>query len=152
MPSMDTSRSNSIKFDFTLITRCDESKKLFTVILTTADYDQRSSKKILNLIMYEFKTTAYMNLPSNIQTDLNLNICDLNNKILKYLKPANIDKVSAIQSNLAELQQIMNENIEKVIERGVKLDELIVKTEHLNEQALTFQRSAKKINKCCHWL
>jgi len=50
-----------------------------------------------------------------------------------------------------QVKNIMIENIEKVLERGEKLDLLVDKTEVLQEGALTFRREARRVRQVLWW-
>ena len=49
----------------------------------------------------------------------------------KFSKPGN-DNVTALQSQVQEVKGVMAQNIEKVIQRGERLDDLVDKTDELN--------------------
>ena len=49
------------------------------------------------------------------------------------------------------MKGIMVENIEKVLERGEKLDLLVDKTELLQEGAFNFRREAKRLRQSLWW-
>ncbi|KAI9184489.1 Vesicle membrane receptor protein (v-SNARE) [Blastocladiella emersonii ATCC 22665] len=60
-------------------------------------------------------------------------------------------KTSAIQNQVNEVVGIMQQNIEKVMERGERLDTLQNKTEDLNHSAGQFRRGATKVRKQMWW-
>jgi len=43
----------------------------------------------------------------------------------------------------------MHETIEKVLERGEKIDDLVAKSDGLSAQSKMFYQQAKKQNSCC---
>lgn len=67
----------------------------------------------------------------------------------KYQNPAEADKVTKIQKDLDETTQILHKTIDSVLERGVKLDNLVEKSNDLSAQSKLFYKSAKKTNSCC---
>jgi synaptobrevin family protein YKT6 len=67
----------------------------------------------------------------------------------KYQDPAEADKVTKIQRDLDETTQILHKTIDSVLERGVKLDNLVEKSNDLSAQSKLFYKSAKKTNSCC---
>ena len=67
----------------------------------------------------------------------------------KYQNPAEADKVTKIQKDLDETTQILHKTIDSVLERGVKLDNLVDKSNDLSAQSKLFYKSAKKTNSCC---
>ena len=53
-----------------------------------------------------------------------------------------------MQAALDDVKNIMVNNIEKVLERGEKLELLVDKTEHLNQQAFVFQNQVRYMSLC----
>lgn len=69
--------------------------------------------------------------------------------LAKYQDPAAADKVTKIQKDLDETTQILHKTIDSVLERGVKLDNLVERSNDLSAQSKMFYRQAKKTNSCC---
>ena len=67
----------------------------------------------------------------------------------KYQNPAEADKVTKIQKDLDETTSILHKTIDSVLERGVKLDNLVEKSNDLSAQSKMFYKQAKKTNSCC---
>ncbi len=67
----------------------------------------------------------------------------------KYQDPASVDKITKIQKDLDETTQILHKNIDSVLERGIKLDDLITRSNDLSAQSKMFYKQAKKTNSCC---
>ena len=61
------------------------------------------------------------------------------------------NKTGAVQEQVDEVIGIMHKNIEKVVERGEKLDSLQTKTDDLQQGALQFKRGATKVRKQMWW-
>lgn len=49
----------------------------------------------------------------------------------KFSTPGNTDKVTVLQGQVKEVQGVMSQNIEAVIQRGERLDDLMDKTDEL---------------------
>jgi synaptobrevin family protein YKT6 len=62
---------------------------------------------------------------------------------------APVDKVKQVQQEINETALIITEAIQKVIERGEKLDVLVDRSANLSEQAKQFYKSSKEMNSCC---
>lgn len=73
----------------------------------------------------------------------------LDEQIKKYQEPTQVDNISKIQKDLDETREVMVQNIEKVIARGEKLDDLLDKTNDLSESSKVFAKRAKNMNSCC---
>ena len=67
----------------------------------------------------------------------------------KYQDPAAADKVTKIQKDLDETTQILHKTIDSVLERGVKLDNLVERSNDLSAKSKMFYKQAKKTNSRC---
>jgi len=67
----------------------------------------------------------------------------------KFQNPAEADKLSKIQKDLDETTEILHQTIDNVLERGVKLDALVERSDDLSRQSKMFYKQAKKTNSCC---
>lgn len=111
------------------------------IVIATEDYPSRVAFSILREMMTEFEQChgRYTNGKSEV----------IQRGISEYQKPSNADKLLKIQENLEETKQIMTQNLEIAIGRGMTLDELAAKSENISESSKMFAREAKKMNKCC---
>jgi len=64
-------------------------------------------------------------------------------------EPAKIDVIEKINKDLKELHVVMHKNIESILERGEKLEILILKAEGLSKNSKRFYVTAKKMNRYC---
>ncbi|XP_047316188.1 vesicle-associated membrane protein 727 [Impatiens glandulifera] len=61
--------------------------------------------------------------------------------------PDEISKLSKLKSQITEVKGIMMDNIEKVLDRGEKIELLVDKTENLQFQADSFQRQGRQLRR-----
>ncbi|XP_078072945.1 vesicle-associated membrane protein 8 [Mustelus asterias] len=61
------------------------------------------------------------------------------------------EKLSNLQGQVDDVRGIMSQNIEKVLERGERLDDLIIKTDDLQATADSFQKTSTKIARKMWW-
>nr|KJB57021.1 hypothetical protein B456_009G150900 [Gossypium raimondii] len=61
--------------------------------------------------------------------------------------PEEISKLAKIKSQVSEVKGVMMENIEKVLDRGEKIELLVDKTENLHQQAQDFRNTGTKIRR-----
>ncbi|XP_043917083.1 vesicle-associated membrane protein 8-like [Protopterus annectens] len=61
------------------------------------------------------------------------------------------NKVGELQSQVDDVKNIMTQNIDRVLERGERLDDLIVKTDDLQATAESFQKTSTKIARKMWW-
>jgi synaptobrevin homolog YKT6 len=73
----------------------------------------------------------------------------LNQAIIDYQDPAKADKITKIQKDLDDTTNVLHKTIESVLERGVKLDDLVDRSDSLSRQSKMFYKQARKTNSCC---
>lgn len=64
---------------------------------------------------------------------------------------SNVDGLSAVKNQIEDVKGVMVENIEKVLERGEKIELLVDKTDRLNQQAFKFESSSRKLRQAMWW-
>ncbi|KAM7304500.1 hypothetical protein ISCGN_014400 [Ixodes scapularis] len=57
------------------------------------------------------------------------------------------DQISVLNRQVEDVKGIMAQNIEKVVERGDRLDSLLEKTQDLEQAGTAFRATAKKVNR-----
>ncbi|XP_015959181.2 LOW QUALITY PROTEIN: putative vesicle-associated membrane protein 726 [Arachis duranensis] len=63
--------------------------------------------------------------------------------------PEEISKLAKVKAQVSEVKGVMMENIEKVLDRGEKIELLVDKTENLHHQAQDFRtQEPKSVEKC----
>jgi len=65
--------------------------------------------------------------------------------------PDELTKVAAVQKKVSEVKNIMVDNIEKVLERGEKIELLVDKTDNLRFQADKFHKTGKQLRSKMWW-
>ena len=66
-----------------------------------------------------------------------------------YQDPTSADKITKIQKDLDDTTEILHKTIDNVLERGVKLDQLVERSDDLSRQSKMFYKQARKTNSCC---
>lgn len=61
--------------------------------------------------------------------------------------PEEINKLAKVKAQVSEVKGVMMENIEKVLDRGEKIELLVDKTDNLRSQAQDFKKQGTKIKK-----
>jgi vesicle-associated membrane protein 7 len=64
---------------------------------------------------------------------------------------AGIDNIGAVKSQIDSVKDVMVQNIEKVLERGEKIELLVDKTDRLNQQAFRFESSSRSLGRALYW-
>merc|ERR1719352_508260 len=62
-----------------------------------------------------------------------------------------IDNIGAVKSQIEDVKGVMVQNIEKVLERGEKIELLVDKTDRLNQQAFRFESSSRALRRAMWW-
>lgn len=62
-----------------------------------------------------------------------------------------IDSIGNVQNQLEEVKDVMVQNIEKVLERGEKIELLVDKTDRLNQQAFRFESTSRNLRRTLWW-
>jgi synaptobrevin family protein YKT6 len=62
--------------------------------------------------------------------------------IVEYQDPAKADKLTKIQRDLDETTAVLHKTVDSVLERGVKLDDLVDRSDSLSRQSKMFYKQA----------
>ncbi|GAX74087.1 hypothetical protein CEUSTIGMA_g1537.t1 [Chlamydomonas eustigma] len=123
--------------------------------LTVADenYGRAIPSEFLNRMQHEF-SAKYAD-KGNIAKEGGLNSTfgkDLK-KMMEHATqfPAEYSKVVNVTKKVEEVKGVMTDNIDKMLQRGEKLELLTDKTENLMSEADRFQRTAKTIKRMFWW-
>lgn len=65
--------------------------------------------------------------------------------------PEELSKVASVQKKVDEVKNIMVENIERVLERGEKIELLVDKTDNLRFQADKFHKTGRQLRSRMWW-
>ena len=65
----------------------------------------------------------------------------------KFDNSAGQKKITRVKSQIEEVKDVMANNIDKVLERGEKLDDVLEKTDQMKEHALQFKTKGKKLRR-----
>jgi vesicle-associated membrane protein 7 len=84
------------------------------------------------------------------QTALAFSLNDSFGPILKqkmeyYSSNQPVDKIAVVQAEIDSVKDIMVENIDKLLERGEKIELLVDKTDRLNQQAFKFEKTSRNL-------
>ncbi|PHT32784.1 hypothetical protein CQW23_29121 [Capsicum baccatum] len=77
---------------------------------------------------------------------------EFGSKLKEHMKyccehPEEISKLSKVKAQVSEVKGVMMENIEKVLDRGEKIELLVDKTDNLRSQAQDFRQQGTKIRR-----
>ncbi|KAK9828831.1 hypothetical protein WJX72_002301 [[Myrmecia] bisecta] len=63
----------------------------------------------------------------------------------------NADAINRVRGGITEVKNIMVENIEKVLDRGERIELLVDKTDHLQHEAFAFKRESRRLKHKMWW-
>ena len=61
------------------------------------------------------------------------------------------DELTKVKTQLEDVRHVMVENVEKVLERGEKIELLVDKTDRLTQQAFKFENTSKQLRSALFW-
>jgi synaptobrevin homolog YKT6 len=126
------------------------SDGLGATVTTDLEYPARVAFVLIGQMLEEFVTFVGGDEKWNVITQPeSITFPKMDELLQKYQDPAEADKVTKIQRDLDETTQILHKTIDSVLERGVKLDNLVERSNDLSAQSKMFYKQAKKTNSCC---
>ena len=124
------------------------SDGLAGTVTTDTEYPARVAFVMLGQLLDEY-TQQHGDSWKQVTTPESVPFPPAEQYLQKYQNPAEADKVTKIQKDLDETTSILHKTIDSVLERGVKLDNLVEKSNDLSAQSKMFYKQAKKTNSCC---
>jgi len=118
--------------------------------LCEKDFKQRTSFNFISDIKERFVATY----GDRAQTAIAFAMNDDFGRVLKQRMEhynSETDELSKVQSQIDGVKEVMAQNIEKIINRGDKIEMLVQKSEGLNDSALEFQKTSKKLKNHMWW-
>lgn len=124
------------------------SDGLGAIAICDSEYPQRVAFAGLNTLLQEFhelygETWPLMSKDSELVFPL------LDQAIIEWQHPAKADKLTKIHEDLDKTIEVVHRTIDAVLDRGVKLDELVKRSEDLGVQAKLFYKASANNNRCC---
>lgn len=113
------------------------------------EYPQRVAFSVLSKQLMQFMSQSGSSSPSSFISDCNSEYTFFQSNFTDFQNPNKADNLLAIQSELEEVKDVMNKNIEQVLNRGENLDTLMARSEDLSSMSVQFYKTAKKNNQCC---
>lgn len=101
----------------------------------------------LNDIKERFKATYGLERArSAIAFAMNEDFSRVMQKQMEYYNDnPSADNINRVRSQIDDVKGVMVENIEKVLQRGEKIELLVDKTDRMQQAAFKFEKSAKKL-------
>jgi len=126
------------------------SDGLAGIVMADKEYPQRVAFTLITKEIAAFEERVGVNWRA-MASDQNSEPEYLQADIAQYQDPRKADKLTAIQSQLDEVKDVMQTNIEQLMQRGETLDSLMAKSDDLGAASVQFYKQAKKANSCCKY-
>ncbi|KAJ1978871.1 hypothetical protein H4R33_005860 [Dimargaris cristalligena] len=68
-----------------------------------------------------------------------------------FSKNTQVDSIRQVQGEIAQVKDVMVQNIERVLERGERIDILVDKTDHLSNAAFAFRKRSTALKRSMWW-
>jgi vesicle-associated membrane protein 7 len=68
----------------------------------------------------------------------------LRRQIERFNDPSS-DKITTMKNDLSDIKGVMVNNIEKVLERGERIELLVDKTDRLNQSSFKFEKTSRQL-------
>ena len=107
-------------------------------------------EEVANRFAHTFSEDARRNA---IAFELNGEFAPVLKDLMQYFATAGsgADKISQVQHKIEENKNVMRENIDKILERGEKIELLVQKTDELGHQAFKFEKEARTLKRAMIW-
>jgi len=121
------------------------------VVITGGDYNQRVAFSLVIKAIEAAKKDKGDSL-LKFNTDVLLTIEPVDTLFKKFLVPEEADIITKIEKDVSETREVLIQNIDKLLQRGEKLEELMERSQDLSFQSKAFAKQAKSLNSCCNIL
>ena len=128
------------------------SDKIGVTMICDEEYPKRVAVDLLLKIHGDFKTYCAEN-SINVNAyvkDEELSYKYIETLIEEWQDPSKKDNLMKLQSELNDVKDIMQQNLNELLNRGENLDALMEKSKDLSSTSVTFYKQAKKTNSCCN--
>ncbi|XP_013097923.1 synaptobrevin homolog YKT6 [Stomoxys calcitrans] len=140
----------SVKQDVYMCHVYVRTDNLAGVLIADHEYPQRVAHTLITKFLDEFSAKIPVDQwKTGTESSIDFNV--LPTYLAKYQDPKEADALTKMQNDLDETKIILKNTIEAVLERGEKLDDMVIKSENLSIQSKAFYKTAKKTNSCCNF-
>ncbi len=123
---------------------------LACVVLTDKEYPARVAFDVIRQSIALFNADEGATKGwKEISHDKVLRLEGLEMLLKKYQQPQEVDKILKIQQDVDEVKSIMIKNLEDMLKRGERIEDIVSKSKELSEGSKTFVKESKKLNGCC---
>ena len=139
---------NAVDYEGNLVYCFVQQDGLGAIALTDKAYPARVAVTMLKDLLAAFRAAHAATWRAAV-ADGACKFPRLEEALREYQDPTKVDKIMKLNVQLAETKEMLHKTIDKVLERGEKLDDLVEKSSALSQQSKLFYKQAKKTNACC---
>ena len=127
---------------------------LIYTVMADADTSRRIAFAYLENIRETFRerfTLGFVQRSAQLQLSLESQFRPTLRDSLDRFNDPNADQIATVKKQIADIQEIMTENIEKILLRQEKIDLLVEKTDSLQNSSVVFRREARELRRVMWW-
>jgi len=118
--------------------------------------DQDMKLRVPYAFLFDINNRFRATFRETVKTAGNLSMNESFSRVIKdrlefFSNDRNADKITKIKGEVEDAKAIMVQNIDKVLERGERIEVLVSKTEDLNVQATSFKKKSTTLKKKMWW-
>lgn len=125
--------------------------ELTYLCMTDRDFTRSSAFDFLQDVKKRFIATYGERAKTAIAFAFNADFQRVLQQLMEKYNSPKTDKLAKVQEDINVVKDIMIKNIDKVLERGEKIELLVDKTEVLDQHALKFKRSSGALRRSMWW-
>ncbi len=118
------------------------------VVVSDQEYVPRVAYGLINKFLADYDTSSRGGWKEE-QKDASDEPASLADDLARFQNPREADKILKVQKQLDEVFDIMERNIEQVLARGERLEDLMAACDDLSVVSQQFLKDAKRANRCC---
>eukprot|EP01108_Squamamoeba_japonica_P010048 TRINITY_DN9682_c0_g1_i1.p1 TRINITY_DN9682_c0_g1~~TRINITY_DN9682_c0_g1_i1.p1 ORF type:complete len:218 (-),score=68.76 TRINITY_DN9682_c0_g1_i1:49-660(-) len=122
---------------------------LSCVVVTDAEYPARVAFDLIRQAIKAFEASSQPFGWKSLTADKLFNLPELAKLLTDYAQPHEVDKVLKVQAQVDEVKDIMTKNIDSMLARHEKLEDLVQKSDDLSFQSKAFAKNSKQLNSRC---
>lgn len=119
--------------------------------MADADFGMRIPFAFLEDIKNRFRATYGDRGKTAIAYGMNTDFSRVLQNQMEYYSNPGADRINRVRNEVDEVKSVMVQNIEKVLERGERIELLVDKTENLNQNAFKFKKASTQLKRSMWW-
>ncbi|XP_030373708.1 vesicle-associated membrane protein 7 [Scaptodrosophila lebanonensis] len=129
---------------------CDN--KIIYMCITDNEFDRSRAFLFLTDIKQKFIQTYGLQVATAIAYAMNTEFSKvISERMVYYSRSPEVDKITIVHGEIAEIKDIMIKNIDSIRDRGEKLELLVNKTENLSNNSVAFRKASRNLARQMFW-